>query len=112
MGLIVVRAKVFLSYERNIEKAKEFENQGLDMPGKWVWRDAAIHTDDIKRLIAYNSKKTIIEGYDGTITLVEEPFQGVYQKWDENKEQEVGFTPDFTCDEEEFEQENDDDNEE
>jgi|SRR6478609_7109341 len=92
MGLIVVKAKVKLIHESDLEDVESFENKGMEPPSKWVWRDIALHVDDIKMLIAYNSTKTYIEDYYGYRTLVMESFETVFRKWQENMDVEDNLT--------------------
>jgi hypothetical protein len=107
MGLIVVNAKVRLIHETDLEDIEKYEAMGTSPPGQWVWRELAIHTDDIKNLIRYNSKKTLILGYYNDYTLVREPFEKVFEKWDTNKESNVDFGDESTEDET-FEEEDED----
>jgi hypothetical protein len=113
MGLIVVNAKVKLMSEEDMEDLEGHEKRGTEpQSSKWVWRSMTIHTDDIKRLIQYNKKKTVILGYDGESILVDEPFSDVYLKWDQNKEEVEEFHPDFGIESDETEPSKDEEKEE
>jgi hypothetical protein len=111
MGLFTVTARVRLMSEEDMDNYFRNEELGIDADSsKWVWREVALRTFDIKRVIGYNSNKCIILCYDDTQTLVKESFEDVYQKWQEN----LGYTEEAEPEEDEIsedEEENDEEKE-
>lgn len=83
MAVISIRAKVKLMKEEYMELKEGLVDE--DKNTKWVWRSVALEADDIYRLISYNSGKTIlIDAFDDRL-LVEEPFDQLLKKWNDNK---------------------------
>ena len=82
--LVLLKAKVKLIPEDEMETLEDNPEMGLVPKGaKRVIREIAINSEDIKRIIRYNSKKTLVETYEGEIILVYETFDEVYKKWQE-----------------------------
>lgn len=82
--LVVLKTKVRLIPEDELEFIQENSEAGLTPKGaKWVVREVARNSDDIRQIIRYNSKKTLLETYDGETLMVYESFEDVFTKWKE-----------------------------
>ena len=55
-----------------------------DSGARWVVREVAKNSDDIRQLVRYNKTKTVLETYDGETSMVYESFEEVYKKWKES----------------------------
>lgn len=93
MALMKIKAKVYLMSESDMEATNLIEG----LKGKsalWVWRQIALEAGDIYRIISYNSSKTLVMLHDGESLLVNETFDQVFDKWSENKPEDLDLTGD------------------
>jgi len=87
MGLIQLKAKVFLMSESDMEN----ERLELGIPpqnAKWVYRMITMRTEDIITIIKYTSTKTIIETVFEKV-LIDEPYASVHKKWVDEYEEDL-----------------------
>lgn len=82
MSTLKVRAKVRLVSEEDMEL--EDMDMGLVAKSKeWVWRSAGVLVEEIYKITSYSSNKSILHMYDGEKMLVAEPFDDLYQRWNQ-----------------------------
>lgn len=93
MGIFIVKVKIYMLSEDDMELEQEKDLAMHYKSGKWVWRRMGIIANDITRIIAFSSNKTmLIDSYDNKL-LVSEPFDIVYKKWTENYEEDLILGP-------------------
>ncbi len=82
--ILTFKAKVLLESEDQMELQGKYDlGDIIDKYKKWVWKNIAIPSEEIFRLIEYNSNKTLIKMYDEELVMVAEPFESVFKKWEE-----------------------------
>lgn len=79
MALLKLLAKVKLFSESDMELA---EGNVPEDRAKWKRKMIAIYADDIVRLVKYDQGRTILEDRWEIKTMVYEPFDQVFEKWE------------------------------
>lgn len=82
MYLFTVKAKVNLSSEEDME-VEQMDLGIVAKSSQWVWRDTTVLTEQIYRITAYNSNKSIIQLYDGEKILVAETHESLIKRWED-----------------------------
>lgn len=80
MSVIKLKAKVKLVSEEDME-LEEMDMGIIAKSKEWVWRQLAIKTDEIYKVISYSSTKSILQMYDGEKILVAEAFDSLSERW-------------------------------
>lgn len=88
MGLIKLKAKVLLGSEEQMEIEDKHDFGSIAASKEWQWRNIAISTEEIYRIIEYDKTKSIVEMNNDEKILVKESFDLLYEKWDLAKEAE------------------------
>lgn len=78
--ILIVKAKVNISSEDDME-LEERDLGIIARSSQWVWRDCSVLTDEIYRVTAYNSTKSILQLYDGEKMLVSESQESLSKRW-------------------------------
>lgn len=81
MSLLKFRAKV------KLESEEELEIQELDLgiiakSKEWVWRLQGVPVEEIYKITAFSSSKSIVQMYDGEKILIAEAFESLYERWE------------------------------
>jgi hypothetical protein len=101
--LIKLKAKVLLTSEEQMEAEEKYDLGDIAKSKEWVWRHIAIPVEEVYKVIEYNKSKTIVETYDNEKILINEPFDSVYNRWEELKIT-IGELPPQESEEEEEEE--------
>ena len=82
--LLKLKAKVNLfQSEEQMEANETYDLGNIASSKEWVWRHIAIPVETVKRVVAFNSAKTIVYTDEGEQILVAEVFDDVYVRWRE-----------------------------
>lgn len=81
MSLLKLKAKVRLVSEEDME-VEELDLGIIAKSKEWVWRYLAVITDEVYKVMAYSSNKSIVQMYDGEKILVAESFDELSQRWE------------------------------
>jgi len=100
MGLIKIKAKVKLISEEDLEWDEESMGKVYKNP-EFEWKYKVMDTYYIAELTELTKNKTILERIDGSLLLVAESIDSLYNKWIESKEEDLILGDN---DEEEFEE--------
>src|SRR5688572_6033820 len=104
--LIKLKAKVLLTSEEQMEAEEKYDLGDIAKSKEWVWRQIAIPVEEVYKVIEYNKSKTIVQTYDDEKILINEPFDDLFNRWEELKIQ-LGELPHRESESEE-EEENED----
>lgn len=81
MSLLKFKAKVTLSSEEDME-LEEMDMGIIAKSKQWVWRAVAVQVEEIYKVIAYSSTKSVVQMYDGEKILVAESFEELCDRWE------------------------------
>lgn len=81
MSLLKFKAKVTLSSEEDME-LEEMDMGIIAKSKQWVWRAVAVQVEEIYKVIAYSSTKSVVQMYDGEKILVAESFEELCERWE------------------------------
>jgi len=81
MSLLKLKAKVSLTSEEDME-LEEMDMGIIAKSKQWVWRAVAVQVEEIYKVIAYSSTKSVIQMYDGEKILVAESFEELCERWE------------------------------
>lgn len=81
MSLLKFKAKVNLVSEEDME-LEELDMGIIAKSKQWVWRAVAIQVEEIYKVIAYSSTKSVVQMYDGEKILVAESFEELCDRWE------------------------------
>jgi hypothetical protein len=87
MGTFIVYAKYLKTKEEDMETrdSKDLGNLS-NLRQTWVYKRQGFDADEIFRPVEYTNNKTLLETYDGVEILCAEPFDEVYKKWSEARQ--------------------------
>lgn len=80
MSILKFKAKIKLVSEEDME-VEEMDLGIIAKSKEWVWRQLAVMTDEIYKIISYSSTKSIVQMYDGEKILVAEAFDDLSERW-------------------------------
>lgn len=81
MSLLKLKAKVNLVSEEDME-LEEMDMGIIAKSKQWVWRAIAVQVEEVYKVIAYTSTKSILQMYDGEKILVAESFEELCERWE------------------------------
>lgn len=81
MSLLKLKAKVKLVSEEDME-LEEMDMGIIAKSKEWVWKSVAVITDEVYRIVAYTTTKSIVQMYDGEKILVAESFEDLCTRWE------------------------------
>lgn len=81
MSLLKLKAKVKLVSEEDME-LEEMDMGIIAKSKEWVWRAIAVQVEEVYKVIAYTSTKSILQMYDGEKILVAESFEELCERWE------------------------------
>ena len=81
MSLLKFKGKVRMVSEEDME-LEEMDMGIIAKSKQWVWRGVAVPIEEVYKVIAYSSNKSIVQMYDGEKILVAESFEEVCERWD------------------------------
>lgn len=88
MGLIKVKVKVKLISEEDLEWDEESMGKVYKNP-QFEWKYKILDTQYFFELTEFTQNKTILQQLDGTLLLVAEPIDSLYELWNANKEEDL-----------------------
>lgn len=81
MSLLRFRGKVKMVSEEDME-LEEMDMGIIAKSKEWVWRAMAVPIEEVYKVIAYSSTKSIVQMYDGEKILVAESFEELCERWE------------------------------
>jgi hypothetical protein len=81
MSLLKFKAKVKMVSEEDME-LEEMDMGIIAKSKEWMWRAVAVQVEEIYKVIAYTSTKSIVQMYDGEKILVAESFEELCDRWE------------------------------
>jgi ABC-type ATPase with predicted acetyltransferase domain len=84
MSLLRFKGKVRLVSEEDME-LEEMDMGIIAKSKEWVWRGVAVPIEEIYKVMAYSSNKSIVQMYDGEKILVFESFEELCQRWEKSR---------------------------
>lgn len=79
--LIQLKAKVNLISEEQMEIEDKYDLGNIARDKQWEWKNIGLPISEIYKIIEYNKNKTVVQMYDEEKILVAEPFEQVFEKW-------------------------------
>jgi hypothetical protein len=84
MSLLRFKGKVKLVSEEDME-LEEMDMGIIAKSKEWVWRAIAVPIEEVYKIIAYSSTKSIVQMYDEEKILVDESFEELCERWEKQR---------------------------
>lgn len=91
MSLIKLKAKVYLLSEEDMELQNQFE--GLSpKSGSWVFRNIALESENIYRIVAFARDKTLVIMTDEEKLIVKGTFDEIFKLWEDSLPEDLDLS--------------------
>jgi hypothetical protein len=84
MSLLRLKGKVKVVSEEDME-LEEMDMGIIAKSKEWVWRAIAVPIEEVYKVIAYSSTKSVMQMYDGEKILVAESFEELCERWEKSR---------------------------
>jgi hypothetical protein len=84
MSLLRFKGKVKTVSEEDME-LEEMDMGIIAKSKEWVWRPVAVPVEEVYKVMAYSSNKSIVQMYDGEKILVAESFEELCERWEKSR---------------------------
>jgi hypothetical protein len=84
MSLLRFKGKVKMVSEEDME-LEEMDMGIIAKSKEWVWRAMAVPIEEVYKVIAYSSNKSILQMYDAEKVLVAESFEELCSRWEKSR---------------------------
>lgn len=84
MSILRFKGKVKMVSEEDME-LEEMDMGIIAKSKEWVWRATGVPVEEIYKVVAYSSTKSIVQMYDGEKILVAESFDELCARWERSR---------------------------